>query len=140
MEVDAGEEERDVSAAEGPEGTDSQIAVSMAVLWKPGSAAHCCSEWNFNASHSPGTQETANPQTRQHQTCRCLIRAQFLIQPVCSAPPPGEERTSKPKSAKFRACYTSVSLLPSGPLRIVLKVEISLISSIIFDLLLYVVC
>lgn len=52
----------------------------------------------------------------------------------------GEERTSKPKSAKFRARYTSVSLLPSGPLRIVLKVEISLISSIIFDLLLYVVC
>lgn len=89
MEVGAGEEQRDVSAAEGPEGTDSQSTVSMAVLWKPGSAAHCCSGWNFNASRSPGTQEIANPQTKPRQTCRCLIRAQFLIQSVCPACHPG---------------------------------------------------
>lgn len=82
VEVGAGEEQWDASAAEGPGGTDSQSAVSMALLWKPGSAAHCCSGWNFNASHSPGTQETANPQTKPHQTCRCLIRAWFLIQSV----------------------------------------------------------
>lgn len=52
----------------------------------------------------------------------------------------GEERMSKPKSAKIRACYTPVSPPPSWPLRIVLEVQISLISSRIFDLLLYVGC
>lgn len=39
VEVGAGEEQRDISAAEGPKGTDSQCLVSMAVLWKPGSAS-----------------------------------------------------------------------------------------------------
>lgn len=52
----------------------------------------------------------------------------------------GEERTSKPKSAKIRACYIPVSLPPSGPLRIVLEVHVSLVSSRIFNLLLYMDC
>lgn len=92
VEVGAGEEQWDASAAEGPEGTDSQSAVSMAVLWKPGSAAHCCSGWNFNASHSPGTQETANPQTKLYQTCRCLVSTWFLIQSVHPTCHPGGGR------------------------------------------------
>lgn len=110
MEVGAGEEQRDASAAEGPEGTDSQSAVSMAVLWKPGSAAQRCSGWNFNVPRSPGTRETANPQTKSHPTCRCLIRTQFLIQPAALPAPLGEERMSKHKSVKIRTCYTPVAL------------------------------
>lgn len=52
----------------------------------------------------------------------------------------GEQRMSKPKSSKIRACYTPVSQLPSGSLRIVLEIQICLISFRIFDLLLYVGC
>jgi len=66
VEVGAVEEQRDVTVAEGPEGTDLQSAVSMAVLWKPGSAAHCCSGWNFNVPCSPGIQEIASLQTKRH--------------------------------------------------------------------------
>ena len=130
---------RDASAAEGPGGTDSQSAVSMAVLWKPGSAAHCCLGWNFNASHSPGTQEAANPQTKPQQTCRCLIRVLFLDQPIRSAHHPGGGKFEQARISldKIGACCTPVSQPPAVPLRIVLEVQRSSVSSRVFDLLLY---
>jgi hypothetical protein len=41
----------------GPGGTESPRAVSMAVLWKPGSAAHSFPEWNFHASYSMSSKK-----------------------------------------------------------------------------------
>lgn len=56
------EKGRDASVSEGLE-AESQRAVSMAVLWKPGSAAPSFPEWNFHASYSMGSKIA----------CWCLI-------------------------------------------------------------------
>lgn len=81
-----------------------------------------------------------NKQQTHKQNCTKPVNASsehgFSFSLYALPATPGEERTSKPKSTKIRACYTPVSPPPSGPLRIVLEVQISLISCRIFDLLL----
>lgn len=114
----------------------------MAVLWKPGSAAHCCSGWNFNASHSPSTQEVANLQTKPQQTCRCLIRVLFLDQPIRSAHHPGGGKFEQAKISldKIETCCTPVSQPPAVPLRIVLEVQRSLVSFLVRSLICCYIC
>lgn len=55
MEVSVGEQSERCFSFRGLE-AQSQSAVSMAVLWKPGSAAHSFPEWNFHTSDGMGSK------------------------------------------------------------------------------------
>lgn len=108
VEVGAGEEQWDASAAEGPEGTDSQSAVSMAVLWKQ-VLLLTAAQGGISMLHTalvPRKQQThkQNPTKPVDDSLEHGFSFSLYTLPAAL----GEERTSKHKSAKIRACYTLV--------------------------------
>lgn len=139
MEVGAGEEQR-CSAAEGPK---AQICKARFPWQCYGNQVLLLTAAKGGISMLHAALVPKKQQTHKQNHTRPVDASSercFSFRLYALPATVGEERMSKSKSAKIRACYTPMSQLPSGSLRIVLEIQICLISFRIFDLLLYVGC
>lgn len=108
VEVGAWEEQWDASAAEGPGGTDSQSAVSMAVLWKQ-VLLLTAAQGGISMLHTalvPRKQQTHKQNPTKPVDASLEHGFSFRLHTLPAAL--GEEWTRKHKSAKIRACYTQL--------------------------------